>query len=96
VSILVVCTDRGTHPVRTLGYLLEEVGERERTIVFVPWAPKSELRRRDRDEQRGTLRPPPCPTCRRNVPMNQQTAMRRYDEVVAANMTSLDISHRVA
>jgi hypothetical protein len=96
VSITVECTDRGTHPVRTLGYLLEEVDARGRTIVFVPWTPKSELRRTDRNEQRGTLRPKPCPTCGRNAPMNQQTAMRRYDTLTAAGMKRMDISHRVA
>jgi hypothetical protein len=93
VSIPVVCTDKGTHPTRQLGWLLAERDEVGRTIVFVPWIPKSELRRTDRDVQRGTLRPPPCPTCGRDVPMNQQTAMRRYDALTAASMTSLDVSH---
>ena len=90
--ILVVCTDLSTHPERRLGWLLEEVEETGRTIVLVPWAPKPELRSTDRNVQRGTLRPPPCPTCRRDVPMNQPTAMRCYDALTAVGGTTLDIS----
>jgi hypothetical protein len=92
VSIEVVCTERGEHSTKTLGWMLEERDETGRTIVFVPWVPKPELRSTDRNEQRGTLRPSPCPTCGRDVPMNQQTAMRCYDALTAAGITTLDIS----
>lgn len=89
MSLPVVCTDRGTHPQRRLGWLLPELGDDGRTFVFVPWGTD---RRAARVEQRGTLRPPPCPTCRRTVPMRQETAARCYDTLTAAGLPSLDIS----
>ena len=98
--IAVVCTDRDTHPERQLGWLTAELhpGGSER-IVLVPWIPFAELRRvgtdRDRDTQRGgTLRIPRCPTCRRDVPMSQSTAARKYDALTAAGLHRLDISNR--
>jgi hypothetical protein len=94
VRVLLVCTDRHTHPERRLGWLLPETGAGGRVLVFVPWVVKAELVRGERAEQRGTLRIPPCPTCRRTVPLRQQTAARRYDALTAAAVTTWDVSLR--
>jgi hypothetical protein len=97
--IAVVCTDRDTHEERRLGWLVEEWNaDGERVFALVPWVPFGELKAgadRNPDTQRGgTLRPRKCPTCRRDVPMSQSTAARKYDERVAAGLHRLDISTR--
>jgi hypothetical protein len=89
------CSGGGTHPQRVLGWLVDE---RDPTggggVALVPWVAPRELRGPDRIIQRGTLQAPcPWPTCKRTVPMRQETAARRYDALVAAGMSTLDVSH---
>jgi hypothetical protein len=97
--IAVVCTNRGTHQEKRLGWLVEEQNaDGERVFALVPWVPFRDLKAgadRNRDTQRGgTLRPRKCPNCRRDVPMSQSTAARKYDEHAAAGLHRLDISTR--
>ncbi|MQA15289.1 MAG: hypothetical protein GEV09_14295 [Pseudonocardiaceae bacterium] len=76
-----ICTGRGTHPERVLGWLTGEIRDGGRTVaVFTPWVPRRGLETEQRQQQRhGTLRPDPCPTCRRSLPMRQSTATRLLD-----------------
>jgi hypothetical protein len=95
--IAVVCTDRGTHPEKQIGWLLAEVNDRgERDFVLVPWVPFRALKAGvDREVQRGgTLRVPRCPVCPwRDVPISQSTAARLYDQLGVAGLNKKDISY---
>jgi hypothetical protein len=87
----VICTDRHTHPARVLGHLVVEqtMPAGGRAFVLVPWVPK---RIRQREEQRGTLHVPPCPTCRRTVPLTQERVAKVYDALIGAGINELDVS----
>lgn len=94
--VTVVCTDKGTHPRRRLGwfdrtehddgqihYMYERIGKRAEyagTALAGPTGVTSADAR---------LR---CPTCRRDVPLRRDTMAQMVEHMVAQRLTRLDIS----
>jgi hypothetical protein len=95
--IKVTCTNRGTHPERVLGWLVDERNPEDGSgeIAFVPWAAHHQFRMSDRDTQRGTLRLLPCSgrRCRRTVRWTQASATRLVDGLIAAGRDQVDVSY---
>jgi hypothetical protein len=88
-----ICTDKGQHPRRLLGYLWAE-GE---SVMFRKWVkPPADrtvpLLRMIDGVMTGTL-PLQCPTCPRNVPLRQETARRLLDTCLPAGANTIDISN---
>lgn len=81
--LLLVCTDRGEHPRRKLGWLTVR-GDR---VLFEPWAPRPAGHDLDPVIGRVAVR---CRTCERDVQMTTSTARRLADGLGEAD--EVDIS----
>jgi hypothetical protein len=96
--LALVCTDRGTHPARTLGWLYDGAGG----VVFTPWIPRQVYRQLraalpNADDLRRIMPPMAyvralCPTCNREHRVTRERAQQLYDGFITAGQTRHDIS----
>jgi hypothetical protein len=85
--VFLFCTDQATHPARELGQLARTGDGRVRLL---PTRHPKHLAHAG-EAVDGTLQVR-CPTCRRTVPLRQETARRLLDTLTGPAVRRLDIS----
>jgi hypothetical protein len=85
-GIKVVCTDRGQHPKRVLGWL--DIAP-DGAMVSSQWARHAEAGVPFSSAEPLSFR---CRTCRRNIEWRQATARRLYDTLTAADVHTVDVA----